>query len=159
MRRVGRIGRGLLAGLAIVGACSRAPEAPAAAPAAAMPKDAQHAGITTPHGDHTPRHGGLVLMNGELHYEVVIDPGGRHQVWFSDAVRAELPASVGSNVRLIVRRKGDIPEPVALKIDDAGESWLGQGRPIEGEVMVMVTYDVRGAPHEVEIPFAGKPTR
>jgi hypothetical protein len=153
MRPVGLIG---LVGLVGMLGCSRAPEAPAAAPAATMPKDAQHAGITTPHGDHTPRHRGLVLMNGELHYEVVLDPKGRHAVWFSDAVRADLPASVAANVRLIVRRKGEKPEPVGLKIDDAGESWIGEGLPVAGEVMVMVTYDVKGAPHEVDIPFSVK---
>jgi hypothetical protein len=124
-----------------------------------MPKDAQHAGITTPHGDHTPHHGGLVLMNGELHYEVVVDPEGRHRIWFSDAVREDLPASIASNVRMIVRRKGEKPEPVALAIDDAGESWAGRGQKVSGEVMVMITYDVRGVPHQVDIPFTLLGTR
>ena len=150
MRLAGLVG---LVGLVGIAGCGGAPEAPAAAPAAAMPKDAQHAGITTPHGDHAPKHGGLVLMNGELHYEVVLDPAGRHQVWLSDAVRAELPASTASNVRMIVRRKGQVPEPLAMQIDEAGESWVVTGQPVAGDVMVMVTYEVRGTPHEVDIPF------
>ena len=69
----------------------------AAGPAANVtPRDSQHQGITTPHGDHSAHHGGLVLMNGELHYEVVFDRDGRHRVWFSDAVREDLPASIGA---------------------------------------------------------------
>jgi hypothetical protein len=156
MRRVDRAWLVGLVGLVGMAACSRAPEAPAATTAPAMPKDAQHAGITTPHGDHTPRHGGLVLMNGELHYEVVVDPKGRHQIWFSDAVRAELPASTASNVRMILRRKGKTPEALGLQIDEAGEAWVVSGQPVSGEVMVMVTYDVKGAPHEVDIPFSVK---
>ena len=66
------------------------------------PADSQHAGITTPHGDHSPHHGGMVLMNGEMHYEVVFDRGGKHRVWFSDAVREDLPASIASNVAMVV---------------------------------------------------------
>ena len=139
---------------ALTAACAQ-PEPPSgpAAPAGA-PKDAQHAGITEPHGDHAPHQGGLVLMNGDVHYEVVMDPSGRYEVWFSDAVRAELPASVASNVRVQVTRPSDPVETVTLAIDEAGESWVGQGQPLSGEgVMVKVTYDLKGPPSEVEIPF------
>ena len=38
-------------------------------------------------------------MNGEMHYEVVFDRDGKHRVWFSDAVREDLPASVASKRR------------------------------------------------------------
>jgi hypothetical protein len=138
---------------AITGACSKPPE-PAPAAASSKPADAQHAGITTPHGDHSPHHGGMVLMNGELHYEVVLDHGGKHQVWFSNAVREDLPASIAANVTMTVTRKGASPEPLALAIDDSGESWIANGKPVEGDdVMVKVSYAVKGEPFEVEIPF------
>ena len=85
--------------------------APPPAEAAAKPKDAQHAGITTPHGDHSAIHGGMVLMNGDL-------------------------------------------QPLALGIDDSGESWVASGRPVApGEVTVKVSYLLRGQPFEIEIPF------
>lgn len=122
------------------------------------PPDAQHRGITTPHGDHAPHHGGLVLMNGELHYEVVFDREGRHRIWFSDAVRQDLPASVARDVVMTVTRPNDAPERLTMTIDDAGESWVASGRPVAGEhVMTKITYVVQGAPYEVEIPFVRQP--
>lgn len=131
-----------------------APE-PATAPAAApRPADSQHAGITTPHGDHSPHHGGMVLMQGELHYEVVLDPKGRHSVWFSDAVREDLPASVASKVEMTVMRANSPAEALALNIDDSGESWVATGRPLSGkDVMVKVAFTARGESHEIEIPY------
>jgi hypothetical protein len=116
--------------------------------------DSQHAGITTPHGDHSPHHGGLVLMKGELHYEVVLDPGGRHAVWFSDAVREDLPASVASRVAMTVMRPKAGDEALSLAIDDSGESWIASGRPVaEDDVMVKVTFVARGEAFEIEVPF------
>ena len=111
--------------------CSQVPRETAAT-AAPKPADSQHAGITTPHGDHSPHHGGLVLMQGELHYEVVLDPKGRHAVWFSDAVREDLPASVASKVEMTVIRPNGPPEQLVLSIDDSGESWITNGQPVSG---------------------------
>jgi hypothetical protein len=138
---------GLLAG------CSQpAPPAPVAEQRA--PNDAQHQGINEPHGDHSAHHGGMVLMNGEVHYEVVLDAAGRYELWLSDAVRTELPASIASNVTVTVSRPNAEPEVLKLMVDDAGESWVGTGKPVTGDaVMVKVNYDLRGEPHEVEIPF------
>jgi hypothetical protein len=136
--------------------CARPPEPPAATPAP-KPADSQHAGITTPHGDHSPHHGGLVLMKGEFHYEVVLDRNGRHAIWFSDAVREDLPASVASNVKMIVTRPAASPEFLTLEIDDSGESWIASGRPVTGDdVLVTVTFTARGEPIEIEIPFPNR---
>jgi hypothetical protein len=141
-----------LIALCVTLGCSRAE--PPAAPQSAAPRDAQHQGITTPHGDHTPHHGGLVLMNGELHYEVVLDRTGAHRVWFSNAVREDLPASIAQDVRMTVARPGEPPETLTLEIDEAGESWLARGKPVSGpDVMVKVNYAVQGTPHEIEVPF------
>ena len=139
----------------LTGACSSNPAEPAAPPPA-RPNDAQHAGITTPHGDHSPHHGGIVLMKGDLHYEVVIDPGGRHAVWFSNEVRDDLPASVASKVELTVLRPNAAAEPLALAIDEHGESWIATGKPVAGnDVMVRLTFVARGEPYEIEIPGPG----
>jgi hypothetical protein len=144
--------------LALV-ACAGRDEAPGPGAAVdARPKDAEHAGITEPHGDHSPHRGGMVLMNGDVHYEVVLDPSGRHEVWFTDAVRVDLPAAVASNVRMRVSRPGAEVETLALAIDEAGESWVARGLPIAGEgVIVALTYDLKGAPLEIELPFVPAP--
>jgi hypothetical protein len=137
----------------LAAACSSQPADPVAAPAA-RPSDSQHAGITTPHGDHSPHHGGIVLMNGELHYEVVIDATGKHAVWFTDAVREDLPASVASKVEMIVMRPNAPAETLPLAIDESGESWIAAGRPVTGnDVMVKLAFVARGEPFEIEIPY------
>jgi hypothetical protein len=136
----------------VLASCSTKPAEPVAP--AATSKDAQHAGITTPHGDHSPHHGGIVLMKGEMHYEVVIDPNGRHAIWFSDAVREDLPASVAAKVEMTVMRPNAPPEPLALAIDESGESWITSGKPVSGSgVMVKVTFVARGEPLEIEVPY------
>lgn len=138
--------------MVLAAACSK--PAPPAAEVTKKPADTQHAGITTPHGDHTPHHNGMVLMNGDYHYEVVFDRGGKHHIWFSNAVREELPASFASKVMMVVTRKSGTPELIALAIDDSGESWVATGQPVSGDdVMVKVSYELRGAPFEIEIPF------
>ncbi len=93
-------------------------------------------------------------MNGDVHYEVVFDRGGKHRIWFSNAVREDLPASVASKVRMVVSRTGAPVEEIALGIDDSGESWIASGEPVAGDdVMAKVSYQLRGTPFEVEIPF------
>ena len=93
-------------------------------------------------------------MKGELHYEVVIDPGGKHSIWFSDAVREDLPASVASKVEMIVLRPNAPAEALSLAIDESGESWTTTGKPVAGtDVMVKVTFVARGEPFEIEIPY------
>lgn len=130
-------------------------QAPASStPAAAAPRDAQHEGIAGPHGDHTPHHGGMVLMNGDIHYEVVLAADGRHQVWFSDAMRNELPASIASGVAAQVMRPGEVEESVTFAIDETGEAWVATARPLGGEgITVKLRYLLQGEPHEIELPF------
>lgn len=137
--------------LVLMAACSSKPADPAPA-AAKKPGDAQHAGVTTPHGDHSPHHGGMVMMNGDVHFEVKFDKDGRHQVWFSDAVREDLPASIAANMVMVITPKMGAVETLALKIDDSGESWIAQGNPLAGGDTVRLTYALRGEPFEIEIP-------
>jgi len=94
-------------------------------------------------------------MNGEVHYEVVLDRAGKHRIWFSDAVREDLPASQAAKVTMVVIRKGATEEILALAIDDNGESWVAAGQPLApGDVTVKVSYVLRGEPFEIEIPLA-----
>ena len=136
----------------LAAACSSKPAEPPPQ-ATTKPKDAQHANITTPHGDHSPHHGGLVMMNGEVHYEVVFDSQGKHRVWFSNAVREDLPASIASEVVMAVTPKMGAATTFALKIDDSGESWMADGsHPLAGGDIVKLSYRLRGEPFEIEIP-------
>jgi hypothetical protein len=147
---------GALATLFVAAACG-APSAPApaAAPSTSQASiDPQHQGVVGPHGDHSPRKGGLVLMNGDIHYEVVLSREGRHRIWFSDPVRADLPASVATGVTMIITRPGEADEVLSLAIDENGESWIAAGRPVpRHDAYVKITYALQGEPHEVEIPF------
>jgi hypothetical protein len=145
----------LVAAAALAAACSNSPKsaAPAAQAPAAPAADAQHQNVVGPHGDHTPHKGGMVLMNADIHYEVVLSRDGRHRIWFSDAVRNELPASLATGVRLTITRTGQPDEVLSLTIDDSGESWVAAGQPVTGDAYVKVAYSLQGEPHEVEVPF------
>ena len=83
------------------GACR---EAPGATAIAAAPVDNVNSTAAMPHGDHSPHHGGTVYMYGEVHYEVILNGDGHHRVYFSDAVREDLPASVASKLTFISPR-------------------------------------------------------
>ena len=131
--------------------------APAAVPATSASANAHGAGGSVPpHGDHNPHHGGIVLMNGDLHYEVVLDPEGRlHQLFFSDAVREDLPASIASSAALTIHRPGAADEVIPLQIDGAGESWTGSGRAVAaaGKTTIRVAFTIRGEPYWIDVPF------
>jgi hypothetical protein len=106
------------------------------------------------HGDHNPRHGGIVLMKGnDLHYEVVVDKNGRMQLFFSDAMREDLPASIASRVSFVVKRPGEPDETIDLRIDDAGESWIGSARPVAdpSKTTVRVGFTVEGEPYWIDV--------
>lgn len=145
----------LVAAAALAAACSN--PSPSTAPVTQAPAapaaDAQHQNVVGPHGDHSPHKGGMVLMNADIHYEVVLSRDGRHRIWFSDAVRNELPASLATGVTLTITRDGQPDEVLTLTIDDTGESWVAAGRPVTGDAYVTVRYALQGEPHEVEVPF------
>jgi hypothetical protein len=145
----------LMAATALAAACSTPPQsaAPATQAPAAPAADAQHQNVVGPHGDHSPHKGGMVLMNADIHYEVVLSRDGRHRIWFSDAVRNELPASLATGVTLTITRDGQPDEVLTLTIDDTGESWVAAGQPVTGDAYVKVRYSLQGEPHEVEVPF------
>lgn len=106
------------------------------------------------HGDHNPHHGGVVYMYDELHYEVVLGTDGHHQLFFTDASREDLPASVASSVTLTVAREKGQPETLTGQIDEAGESWLANGQPLaDTNASVRVAFVTKGTPYWIDIPF------
>ena len=148
--------RGVLAGVAactcLAVGCSRSADIPPvqAIPAASTPA----AGETVPHGDHNPHFGGLVLMNGDLHFEVVLARNGSARVYFSDATRNELPAATASEVTVTITQKSQAPQIVGLRIDESGESWVGRGSPVvDPEATARVAYTSRGKPYFIDVPY------
>src|SRR3954463_16146283 len=108
---------------------------------------------TVPPGDHNPHFGGLVLMNGDLHFEVVLARDGSARVYFSDATRAELPAATASAVTITITQQSRAPEVIALHIDDSGESWTGRGRPIDDPAATArIAYTAQGKPYFIDVP-------
>jgi hypothetical protein len=125
-------------------ACGR-DTTPALNPQAVAATSAPAAGAAVPHGDHNPHFGGIVLMNGDEHFEVVLHRDGSARVYFSDAMRNELPAAMASEVTITLTQKAQPPEVIALHIDDSGESWAGKGRPIDDpNATARIAYTARG---------------
>lgn len=137
----------------LAAACSPAPQA---AQAAALPagrsSPGDHASLA--HGDHTPRYGGTVYMHGDLHFEVVFDAGGRHRVFFSDAARAELPASVASEVTLTISGMPSQAETLRAEIDESGDSWVVAGSRLgDDPVVARVAFVVDGESYWIDAPY------
>jgi hypothetical protein len=135
----------------LAASCGRGADA---TPTLAAPPPAAAADGTVPHGDHNPHYGGIVLMNGDLHFEVVAGKNGVCRLYFSDATRAELPAATASEVTVTISQKGQAPDVVALHIDDSGESWIGRGRAVDDPAATLrVSYTSHGKPYFIDVPF------
>ena len=101
------------------------------------------------------------MKGNDLHYEVVLDRTGHsYQVFFTDAVREELPASVATDVTLTVRRSNAPEEKIAMRIDDVGESWIGSGQPVDTTkaTTVRVGFTIHNEPYWIDIPYASSST-
>ena len=139
-------------------ACGAPEEEP---PSDGMEGMAGMGGMMMAHGDHAPRYGGYVFMHGDLHFEVVLTAEGEHRIYFSDAMRSELPAAVAEELRITIRRTteaGEELEPLRPRIDEFGEAWIASGDPIATEDTVAIVYfRFEGAPYEIEVPFIMEP--
>jgi hypothetical protein len=113
-------------------------------------------GASLPHMDHSPRHGGLVLMRGDTHFEIVVAQGGTWTVYFSDASRTELPASFANEVDIGLAGTSRERQDVPLQIDPEGTRWIGQLHvPDDPETIVRVTYVARGEPpYWIDVPLS-----
>jgi hypothetical protein len=106
--------------------------------------------------DHVAKHGGIVFTNGPFDLEfVLLSPKGRYAVYFNDTSGEELPASTVSDVSIAIQRNGRPPESLALRIDDAGESWLGNGSASDAQISeARVSYRFRGKAEQADVPFS-----
>ena len=105
------------------------------------------------HYDHRPRQGGLVLMNGDTHFEVVLDTTGSYGVYFSSGVRAPLPATIASEVRIAVIPNGRSRETIAMEPDPTNSHWVGRGTPIDdADAIIRVGYTADATPYWIDVP-------
>jgi hypothetical protein len=106
------------------------------------------------HGNHIPKYGGVVLMNGDLHFEIVDNESGDYRVYFSDAARRELPGSAVSGVKLSIQRPGFRGEPVDMKIGENGEYWVGKGGFVDNrETDLQIFFNYQGQQRTSDMPF------
>lgn len=152
------IGAWMLAAAALgVSGCASEQQQVAAAtatPAAAAATTADAPVTGMDHGDHNAHHGGVVYMYDDMHYEVVLDPAGHHRVYFTDAAREDLPASVASTVTLTVERPKADAETLSGTIDEHGESWVLEGRAVrEADTSVRVAFVTKGSEYWIDVPF------
>lgn len=115
--------------------------------------------VAPAHLDHRPRHGGLVLMNGDLHYEVVLTKDGACAVFFSDAFRAPLPASLASTVEIGWASADDRGRTVSLQIDSADDAWTGHLAIMDSpSTTVRISYLAHGEqPYWIDVPLEAWP--
>ena len=101
------------------------------------------------------------MMKEDLHYELVVDPSGRVQLFFSDAVREDLPASIASTVLVTLHRLTGPDQTVPLQIDQAGESWAGSGRPVldPAKTTARVSFTIRNETYSIDLPLAAATAR
>ena len=118
-------------------------------------------GATLPHMDHAPRHGGLVLMRGDTHFEIVLTRAGVGRVYFSDATRTELPASFASRVEIGIATLDGQRQTVPFHIDPEDKTWIGQLKlPSDPQTIVRVTYVAPGEqPYWIDVPLSAWPGR
>lgn len=149
----------ILIALLLASSCTREKPAPRTAVAAADSGAAPVAGMA--HGNHDPKYGGVVLMRGDMHLEIVAREDGHITVYFSDAARQELPASVVSDVKVTVTRPGvHGGEHVDMKIDDSGESWEGRAGYVQDhDANLAISYLFHGELQQTDMPYFAARTK
>lgn len=101
------------------------------APHAAPPARPPDAPPGLAHHDHTPLHGGVVLMSGDDHVELLAEPGGVYRLWYTDAWRR--PLKDGVKATLVVKTpSGEERVPLAPTGAPDGEL-RGRGAARDGE--------------------------
>jgi hypothetical protein len=110
-----------------------------------------HNGVV--HGDHDAHHGGFVMMYRDLHCEVVLKAGGEVQLYYTDAMRADLPASVVSQVAVEIEKSPGKSETVAMGLSAGGDYWEGKAKtPVTAASMLHVAFVFQAEPVVVNLP-------
>jgi hypothetical protein len=92
-------------------------------------------------------------MNGDTHFEVVLDTTGSYSVYFSSGVRTPLPATIASEVRIAVIPSGRPRETIAMGADPTNSYWVGRGTPMDdADAIVRVGYTADTTPYWIDVP-------
>ena len=92
-------------------------------------------------------------MDGDLHFEVILDKRGRHRVYFTDALRVELPPSVASDVTVTITDRSGVAT-LKARIDSDGKSWVAEGKPVDDvNATARVAFTAQGKPYWIDLPF------
>lgn len=92
-------------------------------------------------------------MNGDTHFEVVLDNKGSYRVYFSSGVRTPLPATIASEVRIAVIPNGRSRETIPMEPDPNNSHWVGRGTPIDDpDTIVRVGYTAETTPYWIDVP-------
>jgi len=107
------------------------------------------------HGDHMPKFGGLVLMYGVLHFEIVADAEAGLLLHLIDAMRTPMPAVTVSDVTIEVERANQKVENIAMRISDAGDFWSGLSKPLGDaeSTTVHLAFVAFGNPYVYALPL------
>lgn len=105
------------------------------------------------HGNHDAKHGGFVMMFLEMHFELVVGEEGGVQLYYSDPMRNDLPASVVADVTVEIERENKSIEFVPMIMSVAGDFWEGSSESLNSEKdIVRVGFLFQGEPFVLDIP-------
>ena len=115
-------------------------------------------GVSEAHEDHSSRHGGFVMMFLDLHLELVMPEEGGVEIFYSDDMRRDMPASVVSEVAVALHRPDGSQEPLEMNVSDQGDRWAGLSGPIsDPKTIVRVEFFWQGQPVTLEVPASVMP--
>jgi len=110
------------------------------------------------HEDHSSRHGGFVMMFLELHLELVLPKEGGVEIFYSDEMRRDIPASVIPDVTVAVQRSNGYEEKIEMSLSDQGDRWTGPSSPIiDPTTIVRVEFFWQGDLITLDVPASVMP--
>ena len=113
-------------------------------PASAWPPVGTPLPGAAPHVDHAPRHGGVVMMSGDVHLELVVGPSGSVFLYPSDATRTPIPPAEAQGTIRIDRPGSKTILP--LRPDPASGALTVAGPPPKAAADYTYSLQIRRAP-------------
>ncbi|MEP7123955.1 MAG: hypothetical protein ABJE95_23715 [Byssovorax sp.] len=113
-------------------------------PASAWPPVGSPLPTDTPHVDHSPRHGGVVMMSGDVHIELVVGPSGSVFLYPSNATRTPIPPSEAQGTIRIDRPGSRAILP--LRPDPASGALTVAGPPPKAAADYTYSLQIRRSP-------------